>query len=114
MTDELDSQLKRLLKDMVQEVAADLVDELKASIHHQEPQATLAGHKFLLSSREAAKGLSISESHLFNSHALDSYLVCVSAGACVTAPRLFKNGFETRSAHSSHQGRKESIRRNLP
>ncbi len=65
MTNELESALARLLKDVVQEAAADLVDKLKASISHQEQQATLTGHRFLLTPRETAKGLSISERHLF-------------------------------------------------
>ncbi len=65
MTNELESTVRSFLKNLLHDAAADLVNELKASIRHQKPHATLTDCRFLLTSREAAKRLSISERHLF-------------------------------------------------
>jgi len=81
MTDELTSALRQLLKIVVHEVAGDLVAELRASGHHQSPQ-TLAEEGLLLTPRETAKRLAISERHLFQL-TRSGQLPCIRVGKCV-------------------------------
>jgi excisionase family DNA binding protein len=82
MTDVLESALRQLLKNVVQEVAADLMEEWKASSRQHAPQPTPVAAGFLLTPRETAKRLAISERHL---HRLtrSGHLPCVRVGKCV-------------------------------
>jgi excisionase family DNA binding protein len=82
MSEDLESALRQLLKNVVQEVAADLLEEWKASARHHLPQSTPSDVGFLLTPRETAKRLAISERHL---HRLtqSGHLPCVRVGKCV-------------------------------
>lgn len=82
MADDLESALKQLLKNVVREVADDLVEELKASPRLQASQATPAAEAFRLTPRETAKRLAISERHLFQL-TRSGQLPCVRVGKCV-------------------------------
>ena len=82
MSDDLESGLRQLLKDVVREVAAELIDECKASARHQVPKVTPAEDGFLLTPRETAKRLAISERHLFRLTSTGQ-LPCVRVGKCV-------------------------------
>lgn len=82
MADDLESTLKQLLKNVMRQVAGDLVEELKASSRHQAPQATPADEAFLLTPRETAKRLAISERHLFQL-TRSGRIPCVRVGKCV-------------------------------
>lgn len=81
MTDDLETVLKQLLKNVVREVAADLMEESKASARHQAPQSTPTDG-FLLTPGETAKRLAISERHLFQL-TRSGQLPCVRVGKCV-------------------------------
>lgn len=82
MTDDLESVLRQLLKNVVREVATDLMEEWRAFARQQLPQSTPANGSFLLTPRDTAKRLAISERHL---HALtrSGQLSCVRVGKCV-------------------------------
>jgi excisionase family DNA binding protein len=82
MPDNLESALKTLLKIVVREVAADLREELQAPAPIQAPSLTPSDEDFLLTPRETAKRLAISERHLFQL-TRDGELPCVRVGKCV-------------------------------
>ncbi len=65
MNSDFETALKELVKNAVREVAAELRDEVGASIPHQVPRATPSEDRLLLTPRETAKRLAISERHLF-------------------------------------------------
>jgi excisionase family DNA binding protein len=82
MTDVLESALRQLLKNVAHEVAADLMEEWKASARNRSPQSTPADDSILLTPQETAKRLAISERHL---HKLtrSGHLPRVRVGKCV-------------------------------
>lgn len=82
MTDDLESALKQLLKSVLREVAAEFMEQLKASAYHQALQVTPARDDFLLTPRETAKRLAISDRHLFGL-TRTGQLPCVRVGKCV-------------------------------
>lgn len=65
MNSDFETALKQLVKDSVREVVAEFKDEVRALIRHQVPSAMPAEDRFLLTPRETAKRLAISERHLF-------------------------------------------------
>ena len=81
MTGDLETVLKQLLKNVVREVATDLMEESKGFARHQAPQSTPTDG-FLLTPRETAKRLAISERHLFQL-TRSGQLPCVRVGKCV-------------------------------
>lgn len=82
MTGDLESSLRQLLKNVMREVAANLMEEWKASARHPVQQAKPDDDGFLLTPRETAKRLAISERHLFHlTHS--GQLPCVRVGKCV-------------------------------
>lgn len=82
MTGDLESVLKQLLKNVVREVAADLMREWQAPAGHQTSQSIPAEDGLLLTPRETAKRLAISERHLFDL-TRSGQLPCVRVGKCV-------------------------------
>ena len=81
MADDLESALRQLLKNVMREVAGDLMEGVKASARHQTPQSP-AQDRFLLTPRETAKRLAISKRHLFHL-TRSGQLPCVRVGKCV-------------------------------
>lgn len=81
MTEVLETALKPLLKHIVREVAAEFMEEWKASVAHQPPHGA-PNDGFLLTSRETAKRLAISERHLLQL-TRTGQLPCVRVGKCV-------------------------------
>ena len=65
MNGAFESALKKVVKDAVREVAAEFRDEVRALISHQVPRDSPSENRFLLTPRETAKRLAISERHLF-------------------------------------------------
>lgn len=82
MTADLELSLKQFLREVVHEVAATLVDELRTSASQDVSQPTAQESNLLLTPREAAKRLAISERHL---HGLtrSGQLPCVRIGRSV-------------------------------
>jgi excisionase family DNA binding protein len=81
MADDFESAFKQLLKSVLREVAGELEEALKASTRQQSRQIP-ADVEFLLSPRETAKRLAISERHLFQL-TRSGHLPCVHVGKCV-------------------------------
>lgn len=82
MSNDPESWLRQLLKNVLREVAAEFMDEWKANARHQSPQSTPAVDGYLLTPRETAKRLAISERHLFQL-TRSGQLPCVRVGKCV-------------------------------
>src|SRR5262245_36753743 len=82
MTHELTSALSQLLKNVVREVAADLIKEWKASTSPQSPLKTPVDGVLLLTPLETAERLAISERLLFQL-TRSGQLPCVRVGKCV-------------------------------
>lgn len=82
MTAGLEFALKQLLKEVVHEVAATLVNELRVAAPQQLPRAASHDGNLLLTARDTAKRLAISERHL---HGLtrSGQLPYVRVGKCV-------------------------------
>ncbi len=81
MTGELEIVLKQLLANVIREVVGDLVEELKAN-RYQAQRAKPSDEAFLLTPRETAKRLAISERHLFQLTRIGQ-IPCVRVGKCV-------------------------------
>lgn len=82
MRDEIDSAFRQLLKAVIREVALELISDQGLLNRTQSQQSTIDDGPFLLSSRETAKRLSISDRHLF-SLTKSGLLSCVRVGTSV-------------------------------
>jgi excisionase family DNA binding protein len=80
MTDFLDSALRSMLKSVMREVLAELLVEWKAPPPYQQPRPVADG--LLLTQRETAERLAISERHLSRLTSTGQ-LPCVRVGKCV-------------------------------
>lgn len=78
----LESSLKQFLREVAHEVAIALMDELRVSSPQQLPTPASQDYSLLLTARDTAKRLAISERHL---HGLtrSGQLPCVRVGKCV-------------------------------
>lgn len=82
MSNDFELAFRQLLKAVIREVAVELLSDQGLLYRKQSQQPTIEDGPFLLSSREAAKRLSISERHLF-SLTKSGGLPCVRVGTRV-------------------------------
>jgi len=82
MSDSLEAALKSVLRDALHEVVADLMNEWRAAAHSPSPLPLPLSESLLLTARETAKRLAISERHL-HSLTRSGQLPCVRVGSCV-------------------------------
>lgn len=82
MSDSLEAALKSVLREALHEVVADLMNEWRAAAHSPSPLPLPLSESLLLTARETAKRLAISERHL-HSLTRSGQLPCVRVGSCV-------------------------------
>lgn len=115
MTTSFESALRQLLSEVVHEVAATLVNELRGSAPQQLPRAASQDCDLLLTARDTAKRLAISERHL---HGLtrSGQLPCVRVGKCVrySLETIQKWVCETESAEQPSSTERIKSKRTLP